>query len=84
MAAQPLRDQITADEAARTHGDEMCRFFGDVTHDEDYLLGRTVQKGLESGSREFVTFGRNEVGNQHFHRWVDHYLADGVTAKKLK
>lgn len=72
--------EAPADETARANVEEMCRFFGDVTHDEDYLLGRTVQKGLESGAREFVTFGRNEVGNQHFHRWLDHYLTEGAGA----
>jgi phenylpropionate dioxygenase-like ring-hydroxylating dioxygenase large terminal subunit len=64
--------EAPADDAARAHVNEMCRFFGDVTNDEDYLLGLKVQKGLESGAREYVTFGRNEVGNQHFHRWLDH------------
>lgn len=67
-----------ADDEARAQVEEMCRFFGDVTQDEDYLLGRTIQKGLESGAKDYVTFGRNEVGNQHFHRWLDHYVAQGA------
>ena len=66
------------DETTRGQVEEMCRFFGDVTYDEDYLLGLKVQKGLESGARDCVTFGRNEVGNQHFHRWLDHYLAENT------
>jgi phenylpropionate dioxygenase-like ring-hydroxylating dioxygenase large terminal subunit len=66
------------DETTRGQVEEMCRFFGDVTYDEDYLLGLKVQKGLESGARDCVTFGRNEVGNQHFHRWLDHYLAEST------
>lgn len=56
--------------------DDMCNFFAQVVNDEDYLLGLKVQNGLESGAMQHVTFGRNEPGNQHFHRWVNHYLAD--------
>jgi nitrite reductase/ring-hydroxylating ferredoxin subunit len=63
-----------ADEASRVRVEEMCKFFGDVTYEEDYLLGLQVQKGLQSGAREFVTFGRNELGNQHFHKSIDEYL----------
>lgn len=63
-----------ADEAAHAAVMEMCRFFGDVTYEEDYLLGLKVQRGLESGARDHVIFGRNECGNQHYHRWLDHYL----------
>lgn len=68
--------EAPADDDARAQVEEMCRFFGDVTNDEDYLLGLKVQKGLESGARDHVLFGRNEVGNQHFHRWIDHCLAE--------
>ena len=56
--------------------DEMCSFFAKVVNDEDYLLGLKVQSGLESGAMKHVTFGRNEPGNQHFHRWVERYLTD--------
>ncbi len=54
--------------------DEMCNFFAKVTHEEDYLLGLKLQGGLEGRAMTHVTFGRNEPGNQHFHRWVNHYL----------
>ncbi len=74
--------EAPTDEAASAQVEDMCTFFGDVTHDEDYLLGRKVQKGLEAGAHEWVTFGRNEVGNQHFHHWLDHYLAEGRSANE--
>jgi phenylpropionate dioxygenase-like ring-hydroxylating dioxygenase large terminal subunit len=54
--------------------DDMCSFFAKVVNDEDYLLGLKVQKGLESGAMTHVTFGRNEPGNQHFHRMLNEYL----------
>ncbi|MNU07019.1 hypothetical protein D3C72_2524300 [compost metagenome] len=43
--------------------------------EEDYDLGLEIQKGLASGAHEHVTFGRNEPGNQYFHKWVDYYLS---------
>lgn len=65
-----------ADEADREKMTMMASFFGDVTNQEDYVLGLSIQKGLEAGGLDHVTFGRNERGNQYFHRWVDHYLKD--------
>ena len=61
--------------------DEMCDFFFNVVEEEDYFLGLKVQNGLESGAMEHVTFGRNEVGNQYFHKWVEYYLS-GETLPK--
>lgn len=60
---------------------EMSDFFYDVVLKEDYELGLTVQNGLESGAMKSLTFGRNEPGNQYFHKWVDWYLA-GATGPK--
>ena len=51
------------------------KFLGDVTNDEDYVMGLAVQEGLRSGAIETVIFGRNERGNQHFHRYIDFYLS---------
>jgi len=54
--------------------DKMCDFFFDVVEEEDYFLGLKVQNGLESGAMTHQVFGRNEPGNQFFHKWVDYYL----------
>ena len=54
--------------------DEMSDFFFDVVEEEDYFLGLKVQTGLESGAMTHQTFGRNEPGNQFFHKWVEYYL----------
>jgi len=54
--------------------DQMCDFFYNVVEEEDYFLGRKVQAGLESGAMTHQTFGRNEPGNQFFHKWVNYYL----------
>lgn len=58
--------------------DAMSDFFFDVVEKEDYLMGMRVQQGLEAQRTGFVTFGRNELGNQYFHRWVEHYLSQGT------
>ena len=54
--------------------DEMSDFFFNVVEEEDYFLGLKVQNGLESGAMTHQVFGRNEPGNQFFHKWVDYYL----------
>ncbi|MEX6723728.1 aromatic ring-hydroxylating oxygenase subunit alpha [Parapedomonas caeni] len=63
-----------ADDAERDEKMNMIQFLRDVVNDEDYLLGLSVQRGLDSGAIKHVTFGRNERGNQYFHKWVDYYL----------
>ena len=47
-----------------------------VVQEEDYNVGLKLQQGLETGLMESVLFGRNERGNQYFHRWVKWY-SDG-------
>ena len=54
-------------------------FFRDVTYQEDYVIGLEIQKGLESGAHDELTFGRNERGNQYFHEWLNWYLEDDAT-----
>ncbi len=45
-----------------------------VVNEEDYKTGLGIQSGLASGANTEFTFGRNEPGNQMFHRWVDELL----------
>lgn len=60
----------------------MIDWIRDVVDEEDYGVGLKVQRGLESGAAENVIFGRNERGNQYFHRWVNYYLANDPSAKR--
>jgi len=63
---------------------EMCDFFYNVVLEEDYFLGLRVQAGLESGAMTHQVFGRNEPGNQFFHKWLDYYLDEsGQTPKPV-
>lgn len=67
----PPRD---AEDAAAI--ESMMNWLREVVDKEDYGVGLKVQKGLASGAIPSVIFGRNERGNQYFHRYVDYYLSD--------
>jgi phenylpropionate dioxygenase-like ring-hydroxylating dioxygenase large terminal subunit len=58
--------------------DHYMNFLRDVVNDEDYLLGIEIQKGLNSHSKDSVLFGRNERGNQFFHKYVDYYVEENI------
>jgi phenylpropionate dioxygenase-like ring-hydroxylating dioxygenase large terminal subunit len=53
----------------------MMNWLRDVVDKEDYGVGLEVQRGLESGAVENIVFGKNERGNQFFHKCVDYYLS---------
>jgi len=67
--------QAPQNEEQRQANETMMDWLKQVVDTEDYSLGLKIQPGLASGAHEHVTFGRNEVGNQEFHRWIDHYLS---------
>jgi len=71
----PEPAQNDEDVAAR---EEMADWLRDVVQDEDYGVGLKIQGGLETGLMKNVIFGRNERGNQYFHRYVKWY-SDGDT-----
>ena len=54
--------------------EEQMTFLLDVVRDEDYATGNRIQRTLKTGSAQEVLFGRNELGGQRFHRWVDAIL----------
>ncbi len=58
--------------------DQNMEFLRNVVNDEDYLLGIEIQKGLNSQSNESVLFGRNEKGNQFFHKYIDYFVDDNI------
>ncbi|NOW48029.1 phenylpropionate dioxygenase-like ring-hydroxylating dioxygenase large terminal subunit [Novosphingobium sp. SG751A] len=74
-----LRRDPIRDDADRESVEAMMNFFRDVTYQEDYVIGMEIQKGLESGAHDNLTFGRNERGNQYFHEWLNWYLQDDPT-----
>jgi hypothetical protein len=54
--------------------EEQMAFLLDVVRDEDYATGKRIQRTLKTGSADDVLFGRNELGGQRFHSWVDAIL----------
>jgi len=61
-------------EEAKSFDDTMY-FLRDVVRDEDYALNLRIQKTLNTAAFENVVFGRNEKGNQFFHKWVEYYVS---------
>jgi nitrite reductase/ring-hydroxylating ferredoxin subunit len=62
-------------EETRAGAEQKADFLEMVVRDEDYYTGLRLQRALETRSREYVVFGRNEGGGQRFHKTVDEYLA---------
>ncbi|WP_311270453.1 SRPBCC family protein [Sphingobium sp. WCS2017Hpa-17] len=71
-----IRRHGPKDEADAAAIEGMMDWLRDVVDVEDYGVGLQVQKGMESGARPNIVFGRNERGNQFFHRYIDYYLSD--------
>jgi phenylpropionate dioxygenase-like ring-hydroxylating dioxygenase large terminal subunit len=65
------RDPGEEERAAIT---QAMHFLEHVVRDEDYATGLGIQHALESGALREVLFGRNELGGQRFHRFVDAVL----------
>lgn len=47
-----------------------------AVRDEDYVVGNSIQRGLESGANTHFVIGRNEPGLQHYHQWVARFMQD--------
>lgn len=61
---------------------EQFDFFVKVLREEDYTTCVDIQKNLQSGARQHVLFGRNEIGGQNYHRWVDAMVATGSAEER--
>ena len=51
--------------------EERRRLYQSVVRDEDYTTGFGITKALGAFGDDHFRFGRNEPGNQHFHRTLD-------------
>ncbi len=63
------------DEDLRDAARKIADMVEQVVRDEDLANSARQQRALESGLLPKVRFGRNEGGNQHFHRWFDQVIA---------
>lgn len=69
-------------EEDRKANEAMMDFLRDVVEEEDFELGLAVQRGILSGANDVVRFGKNERGNQYFHKWVAHYMQGDSASEK--
>jgi len=70
-----LKPNTPKDEAEDAENEAMVDFLQSVVDKEDYQLGLQVQRGLEADPDKTLLFGRNERGNQYFHRWVEYMIS---------
>lgn len=71
-----IRRDPPKDDADAEGIEGMMDWLSEVVDREDYGVGLQVQRGMESGAIETVIFGRNERGNQYFHRTIDYMLSE--------
>lgn len=67
MAANP-DPEVVAAMGERLEG------FGSVIRDEDYAAAATSHRGMASGARDTVLFGRNEPALHHYHKTYNEAL----------
>lgn len=48
-----------------------------IINGDDYTVGRGIQAGIAAGGNTHFTFGRNEVGAQHLHSWIESMVESG-------
>ncbi|MFZ9128212.1 MAG: aromatic ring-hydroxylating oxygenase subunit alpha [Pseudomonadales bacterium] len=65
MEKEPVTDM------AKREAKDQFKFLEYVVAEEDYATGIALQKNLQSGTKSHVLFGKNELGGQQFHAWVD-------------
>ena len=69
VAQPPVTDEARA--AARLFSDMVLQ----AVRDEDYVVGASIQEGLQSGANREFLFGRNEPAVQNYHRTVARLMA---------
>ena len=64
-------EQAPEDDELVDEAKDQFDFLKFVVGEEDYATGNALQKNLDVGARDYIVFGRNELGGQNFHKWVD-------------
>jgi phenylpropionate dioxygenase-like ring-hydroxylating dioxygenase large terminal subunit len=78
---QYFREPMTT-EAQIADADAKRELYFAVTRDEDFATVKEVTAAATALGEDVFRFGRNELGNQNLHRWVD-ALASGQTTAQL-
>ena len=68
------------DDAAIADAEAKRRKYEQVTYEEDFLTVMSVTRRVDvlADAGEVFRFGRNEIGNQNLHRWLNKLLNHGV------
>ena len=61
-------DEVDDTDSLQTNSvDNPYQGFGEVIRDEDYVVAAASHKGLQSGTIDHITFGKNEPALHHYH-----------------
>jgi phenylpropionate dioxygenase-like ring-hydroxylating dioxygenase large terminal subunit len=74
-----FRSPIEGDDAI-AKAEERRQLYERVVRDEDYATGFKIGRALDAFGDGHFRFGRNEPGNQLFHRTIDSLVGGGVAA----
>ncbi|MBS9372045.1 aromatic ring-hydroxylating oxygenase subunit alpha [Rhodococcus sp. B50] len=69
------REPAVTDEQ-KTRWDKNWKILMAVLRDEDLVVNNGLQKAVSNTDAGPLLFGRNEIANQHFHRWMARALED--------
>jgi phenylpropionate dioxygenase-like ring-hydroxylating dioxygenase large terminal subunit len=76
---QYFREPLQRDDAIAEAEAKRQRYAA-VTYDEDFVTVLGISNNLEALADDVFRFGRNEMGNQNLHRWLDRLLEEaGIT-----
>jgi nitrite reductase/ring-hydroxylating ferredoxin subunit len=64
-------------DAARAASNLFSEMVLQAVRDEDYVVGLTIQDGLQCGANSEFLLGRNEPAVQNYHRSIAHFMAHG-------
>lgn len=64
-----LMEKLPDDPQVAADAEAQCAFMQQVVETEDLAMARTAQTVLPDGNIDHLLLGRNELGNQHFHKW---------------
>jgi phenylpropionate dioxygenase-like ring-hydroxylating dioxygenase large terminal subunit len=70
-----IREPAVTDEQ-KARWDKNWAILMAVLRDEDLVVNHGLQRAVSNTDLGPLLFGRNEIANQHFHRWLESALAD--------
>ena len=77
---QYFREPLVTDDA-QAEAERKRLLYAAVTADEDFATVMRITSALPAVADDMIRFGRNELGNQNVHRWID-ALIDETTAPR--